>query len=129
MNENLREQLSEQAYRVTQERATEPPYTGAYYKTKDDGMYHCIVCNSPLFDSSAKFDSHSGWPSFYTAVKDGSVSLKQDDSAGMRRTEVSCGACGAHLGHVFDDAPGTPTGQRYCINSCALSLAQRAGTV
>ena len=120
--EALREKLSEQAYHVTQEGATEPPFTGEYYKTNDDGMYHCAVCDAPLFGSDTKFDSHSGWPSFYDPVGDSTVHLKLDESQGMTRTEVSCVKCGAHLGHVFEDAPETPTEQRYCINSCALSL-------
>ena len=121
----LREKLSEQAYEVTQKGATEPPFTGEYYKTKDDGMYHCTVCNTPLFDSNTKFDSHSGWPSFYDPQEDSVVRLRPDDSHSMTRTEASCTECGAHLGHVFEDAPETPTGQRYCINSCALSLKKR----
>ena len=118
----LREKLSEQAYRVTQKGATEPPFTGEYYKTNDDGIYLCTVCDAPLFDSDTKFDSHSGWPSFYDPTGDNAVHLKPDESQGMTRTEVSCSKCNAHLGHLFEDAPETPTGQRYCINSCALSL-------
>ena len=121
----LREKLSEQAYKVTQEGATEPPFTGEYYKTKDDGMYHCAVCDAPLFDSSTKFDSHSGWPSFYDPAGKNTVRLKPDESQDMMRTEVLCAKCGAHLGHVFEDAPETPTGQRYCINSCTLSLDKK----
>ena len=120
-----RKQLSKQVYKVTQEGATEPPFTGEYYKTKDDGMYHCAVCDAPLFDSNTKFDSHSGWPSFYDPQGDSTVRLRKDDSHGMTRTEVSCAKCSAHLGHVFEDAPETPTGQRYCINSCSLSLNKR----
>ena len=123
--EILRKKLSEEAYKVTQEGATELPFTGEYYKTKDDGMYHCAVCDAPLFDSDTKFDSHSGWPSFYDPKEDNTVHLRKDESHSMTRTEVSCAKCGAHLGHVFEDAPKTPTGQRYCINSCALSLDKR----
>ena len=121
----MREKLSEQAYKVTQEGATEPPFTGEYYKTKDDGMYHCAVCDAPLFDSSTKFDSHSGWPSFYNPAGENTIRLKPDESQGMVRTECYVLKCGAHLGHVFEDAPETPTGQRYCINSCTLSLDKR----
>ena len=120
--DSLRERLSETAYQVTQEGATEPPFTGTYYEAKDDGMYHCVVCDAPLFSSETKFDSGSGWPSFYDAAQTDALRLTTDTSGGMIRTEASCRACGAHLGHVFDDAPKTPTGKRYCINSCALSL-------
>ena len=121
-NGELQQRLSDEAYRVTQEKATEPPFSGEYYRTTDDGMYRCIVCDAPLFPSDTKFESHSGWPSFYDAAHNDAVKLTPDDSAGMHRTEVSCAQCGAHLGHLFHDAPDTPTGQRYCINSCALSL-------
>ena len=121
----IRERLSEEAYQVTQEGATEPPFTGKYYKTKDDGIYHCVVCNAPLFDSKTKFDSKSGWPSFYTAAGKDALRLSPDESSAIVQTEVSCEKCKAHLGHVFDDAPETPTGKRYCINSCALSLNKR----
>lgn len=123
--EALREHLSDEAYAVTQEGATEPPFSGEYYKTKDDGMYHCAVCGAALFDSDTKFDSETGWPSFYDATGTDTLRLSKDESHGMVRTEVSCRKCGAHLGHVFEDAPDTPTGQRYCINSCALSLNKR----
>lgn len=121
----LRERLGEEVYRVTQEGATERPFTGAYYQMKDDGRYHCVVCGAALFDSATKFDSHSGWPSFFDPANETAVDLREDDSAGMSRTEVVCRKCGAHLGHVFPDAPETPTGQRYCINSCALSFDKR----
>ena len=121
----LQERLSEEAYKVTQEGATELPFSGEYYKTKDDGMYHCAVCDAALFDSNTKFDSGTGWPSFYDTTGTDTLRLSEDESGGMMRTEVSCRKCGAHLGHVFKDAPDTPTGQRYCINSCALSLNKR----
>ena len=123
--EDLRGRLSEEAYKVTQEKATEPPFTGEYYQTKDDGMYHCAVCGTALFDSGTKFDSGTGWPSFYEATGIDTLRLTPDESQDMIRTEVSCRKCGAHLGHVFNDAPSTPTGERYCINSCALSLETR----
>lgn len=123
--DNLRERLSEEAYKVTQEKATEPPFTGEYYQTKEDGMYHCAVCGAALFDSNTKFDSGTGWPSFYETSGTDTLRLTPDESHGMMRTEVSCRKCGAHLGHLFNDAPSTPTGERYCINSCALSLQKR----
>ena len=123
--DELREKLSEEAYKVTQEGATEAPFTGEYYENKKDGMYHCIICDAPLFDAKTKFDSRSGWPSFYDQASEAAVTFRQDESAEMMRTEVACKACGAHLGHIFDDAPETPTGKRFCINSCALSFDER----
>lgn len=125
--DELRKNLSDEAYRITQQGGTEAPFTGEYYKSKADGMYHCVVCNAELFDSKTKFDSYSGWPSFYDIAQSDAVKLIDDDSGGMHRTEVRCKHCDAHLGHVFEDAPDTPTGQRYCINSCALSLEERDG--
>ena len=122
----LKNRLTEEEYSVTQEGGTEAPYTGKYYKTKTDGMYMCKVCGAELFDSSTKFDSHSGWPSFFDPVNREAVELIEDSSHGMRRTEVRCKKCGSHLGHVFEDAPETPTGNRFCINSCSLDLHERA---
>ena len=122
--ETLRDRIGEEAYQVTQHGSTEAPFAGKYYKNKDDGMYHCIVCGAKLFNSDTKFDSQSGWPSFYDVVNDDTVSLIPDDSEGMSRTEVKCKECNSHLGHVFRDAPETPTGQRFCINSCALSFEE-----
>lgn len=117
----LHEKLTEEEHRVTQEAGTESPFTGEYWDHDGDGPYRCVVCETPLFDSDTKFKSGSGWPSFYDVIEKGNVKLQSDHSHGMRRTEVVCGDCGAHLGHVFEDGPD-PTGKRYCINSAALDF-------
>jgi len=122
-NDELRRRLTQQQYHVTQEAGTEPPFTGIYWDTKEDGTYRCIVCESPLFSSSTKYDSGSGWPSFWEPIEEGAVATKSDRSLFMERTEVLCGECGAHLGHVFLDGP-QPTGQRYCMNSASLRLEE-----
>lgn len=119
-----REQLTPEQYHVTRERGTEPPFSGAYYECKSDGMYRCVCCDAPLFDSACKYDSGTGWPSFYQPAAPESVGEREDTSHGMRRTEVVCQGCGAHLGHVFPDGP-EPTGRRYCINSVAMRLEER----
>jgi peptide-methionine (R)-S-oxide reductase len=106
---------------VTQEAGTERPFTGIYWDCHDDGTYRCVVCGRELFRSDTKFESGSGWPSFYQPVEDGAVELLEDRSHGMVRTEVRCGDCGAHLGHVFPDGP-RPTGMRFCMNSASLDL-------
>lgn len=121
MKEELKQRLSDEQYHVTQEQGTERAFTGKYWDHKGDGVYRCVVCEEPLFDSDTKFESGSGWPSFYDVVDKGNVELRADDSHGMRRTEVVCGNCGAHLGHLFDDGPN-PTGKRYCINSASLDF-------
>lgn len=126
-DEEWREQLTPEQYEILRRKGTERAGTGKYAYTKDDGMYRCAGCGAELFSSDAKFESGTGWPSFTEPVAEGRVELKPDNSMFMRRTEVLCGACGGHLGHVFDDGPG-PTGQRYCINSCSLKFEEKSGS-
>jgi peptide-methionine (R)-S-oxide reductase len=123
----LRERLSPLQYEVTQHAGTERAFTGVYWDTHDEGTYRCIVCDTPLFTSDTKFESGSGWPSFWQAVDDGAVETRTDTSHGMVRTEAVCATCGAHLGHVFDDGP-QPTGLRYCMNSASLRLVRTDGS-
>ena len=117
-----REQLSPDQYRVLREAGTEPPFTGKYTYAKEQGIYRCAACGNELFRSDAKFDSGTGWPSFTEPANLEHVELRPDNSLFMRRTEVVCKHCDAHLGHVFDDGPPERGGQRYCINGCALEL-------
>jgi peptide-methionine (R)-S-oxide reductase len=115
-------ELTPQQYAVLRQQATERPFTGEYVHTKLAGTYHCAACGLALFSSDTKFDSGSGWPSFWDVIQEGNVELHTDTSYGMVRVEVVCGRCGSHLGHVFDDGPQETTGQRYCINSLSLKL-------
>ena len=119
--EEWKKELSEEEYRILRQAGTERAFTGKYYNHHDDGTYTCAACGTALFASGTKFESGSGWPSFYDVISKANVDLIVDRSIGMIRTEVRCGKCGGHLGHVFDDGPN-PTGQRYCINSAALDF-------
>jgi peptide-methionine (R)-S-oxide reductase len=116
-----RAQLTPEQYRITRQHGTEPAFTGPYWDEKDPGLYRCVCCDAPLFRSDAKYDSGTGWPSFYEPVSPDAVTEREDRSYGMRRIEILCSNCGAHLGHVFPDGP-EPTGLRYCMNGTALAF-------
>lgn len=118
-------ELDPESYHVLREKGTERAYTGRYYKNKEAGTYVCKGCGTPLFTSDTKYDSGSGWPSFYDAIDKGVIETKTDYSHGMIRTEIMCARCGGHLGHLFDDGPN-PTGQRYCVNSLSLDFKKKA---
>lgn len=127
-DEYWKDKLTPQQYDVLRGAATERPFTGRYVDNHEDGMYKCAGCGHTLFTSEHKFDSGSGWPSFYDVASGGNVELRGDDSHGMIRTEVVCAHCGGHLGHIFDDGPQDKTGKRYCINSCALSFEESSAS-
>jgi peptide-methionine (R)-S-oxide reductase len=125
--EEWREQLTPEQYQVTRHKGTERPFTGEYYHFKGQGKYRCVCCGNDLFDSGTKYESGSGWPSFWAPVSEENVETERDTSHGMVRTEVMCSNCNAHLGHVFEDGP-RPTGLRYCVNSASLQFVEEEGT-
>ena len=124
-DEQWRRLLTPEQYEVLRQKGTEPPFSGAYATTKEDGIYRCAGCGAELFDSATKYESGTGWPSFFEPISPDAVELIEDSSLGMRRIEVTCARCGGHLGHVFPDGP-RPTGERYCMNSISLELEPKS---
>ncbi len=124
MDDIWQKKLTPEQFHVMKEKGTETPFSGKYWNNHETGMYHCAACGTPLFSSETKFDSGTGWPSFDKPENLENIILQDDDSLGMHRTEVICKNCGSHLGHLFDDGP-TKTGQRYCLNSCALDFHKK----
>ena len=120
-DQEWREELTPEQYDILRRQGTEPPFTGRYVYSKDRGTYRCAACGADLFSSDTKFESGTGWPSFYQPIRDGAITLHTDRSFGMTRVEATCARCGGHLGHVFDDGP-RPTGERFCMNSASLTL-------
>lgn len=127
-DQEWRNELTREQYAVLREGGTERAFTGELLHNKEAGVYTCAACGNELFSSETKFDSGSGWPSFWDPMYSGHIELHEDTSHGMRRIEVTCARCGSHLGHVFDDAPQTPTGQRYCVNSVALQFKKNGAS-
>ena len=126
-DQEWRQELTPQQYSVLRQQATERPFTGEYVHNKESGVYTCAACGQPLFTSDTKFESGTGWPSFWDMIEKGSVEVRQDNSHGMQRLEAVCSRCGSHLGHVFEDGPRDTTGLRYCINSVSLKFDKAAG--